>query len=271
MKAGCLICIAVVFLSGVTGPVHASNSHLLSAQVSSLADTAASNAGYDVKTFYGGPPFFDPISRIWSVRYMQWDEKHVSTLPATFTVIVFDKSSRTEVSCLGISGIDYRAAIDERTTPPEIKRFVPTGKFAVQVDCVDLNGDGRPDYLVVVHAETQSELMILVRQPDGTLSLQGANTDVAWGEALGGVNGGYTVRARRNGFTVDNWSGAGGLGEGFRYDFIYSPEQKTWVLSRIVKTVQTGQPEDAIAKPSIRTRKDFGLINFGDFVRDDDE
>jgi hypothetical protein len=265
------MCVAMLAVCGVAVPVRASNTDLSSARVSRLADTAASNAGYDVKRFYGTTPFFDPILRIWSVRYMQWDEKHVSTLPATFTVVVYDKSSRTEVSCLGRSGIDYRAAIDESTTPPEIKPFVPAGEVTVQVDCVDLNGDGRPDYLVVVHAETQSELMILVRQPDGTLSLQGANTDVAWGEALGGVNGGYTVRARRNGFTVDNWSGAGGLGEGLRYDFIYSPEQKTWVLSRIVKTVQTGQPEDAIAKPSIRTRKDFGLINFGDFVRDDDE
>jgi hypothetical protein len=175
------------------------------------------------------------------------------------------------VSCLGISGIDVRAAIDERTTPPEIKPFVASGKVAVQVDCVDLNGDGRPDYLVIVHAETRSELMILVRQPNGKLSLQGTNTDVAWGEASGGVNGSYMVRARRNGFTVDNWSGAGGLGAGFRYDFNYSPEKKTWVLLRIVKTVQTGKPEDATAKPAIRTKKDFGLIKFSDFVRDDDE
>jgi hypothetical protein len=258
--------LALLYLSGVACQARASNTRLASAQVSSLGNTAASNAGYDVKKFYGTTPFFDPILRIWSVRYTQWDEKHVSTLPATFTVVVYDKSSRTEVSCLGISGIDYRAAIDESTTPPEIKPFVPAGTFAVQIDCVDLNGDGRPDYLVVVHAETQSELMILVRQPDGKLSLQGANTHVAWGEALGGANGSYAVRARRSGFTVDNWSGSGGLGGGDRYDFQYSRKLKTWILVRTVTTMQTGQPEDATAKPTIRTVKDFGLVKFDDFL-----
>jgi hypothetical protein len=116
-KTGRLICIAMLFLSGVAGPVRASNSYLSSAEVSSLADTAASNGGFGVKGFYGGPPFFDPISQIWSVRYMQRDERHVSTLPATFTVIVYDKSSRTEVSCLGISGIDVRAALTKGRHP----------------------------------------------------------------------------------------------------------------------------------------------------------
>ena len=260
------MCVAMLAVCGVAVPVRASNTDLSSARVSRLADTAASNAGYDVKRFYGTTPFFDPILRIWSVRYMQWDEKHVSTLPATFTVVVYDKSSRTEVSCLGISGIDYRVAIDESTTPPEIKPFVPAGKVTVQIDCVDLNGDGRPDYLVVVHSETQIELMILVRQPDGKLSLQGTNTHVAGGEALGGANGSYAVRARRNGFTVDNWSGSGGLGGGDRYDFQYSPNLKTWILVRTVTTMQTGQPEDATAKPTIRTIKDFGLVKFDDFL-----
>jgi len=84
---------------------------------------------------------------------------------------------------------------------------------------------------------TQGEMMILVRQPDGKLALQAMNTHVAWGEALGGANGSVTVRARRDGFTVDNWSGAGGLGEGERYDFQYSPKLKTWILVRTVKTV----------------------------------
>jgi hypothetical protein len=34
-----------------------------------------------------------------------------------------------------------------------------------------------------------------------------------------------------------------------------------------VKTVQTGEPEDATAKPVISTKKDFGLVKFSDFVR----
>ena len=262
------ICVAMLFLFGVAVPVRASNTDLSSVQVNTLADTAASNAGYDLKMYYGAPPFFDPISRIWSVRYNQWDEKHVGTLPATFTVIVYDKSSRTEVTCLGISGIDSRAPINEKTTPSEINPFVASGKVVAQVDCVDLNGDGRPDYLVVIHAETRRELMILVRQPNGTLSLQGTNKDVIWDAAAGGVNGSYTVNVRRNGFTVDNWSGAGGLGGGDRYDFEYSPKLKTWILVRIVTTMQTGQPEDTTAKPTIRTAKDFGLVEFNNFIPD---
>jgi len=262
------MCVAMLALCGVAVPVRASNTDLSSAQVATLAGAAASNAGYDVKRFYGEPPFFDPISRIWSVRYKQWDEKHVAMLPATFTVIVYDKSFRTEVTCLGISGIDDGEPIDETTTPPEIMPFVASGKVLVQVDCVDLNGDGRPDYLVVVRAETRRELMILVRQPNGTLSVQGTNKDVIWDTATGGVNDSYSVQGRRNGFTVDNWSGAGGLGGGDRYDFKYSPKLKTWILVRIVTTMQTGQPEDATAKPTIRTAKDFGLVEFNDFIPD---
>src|ERR1700722_6092733 len=102
------MCVAMLAVCGVAVPVRASNTDLSSARVSTLADTAASNADYHVKRFYGEPAFFDPISRIWSVRYMQWDEKHVRTLSATFIVIVYDNSSRTEDGCVGITGIDYR-------------------------------------------------------------------------------------------------------------------------------------------------------------------
>ncbi len=181
-------------------------------------------------------------------------------------MIVHDKSSRTEVSCLGISGVNVGAAIDESATPAEIKPFVASGKIVVQADCVDLNGDGRPDYLVWVHAATQDELTILVRQPDGKLVPQGINTKVAWGARLGGANGSVTIWARRGGFTVDNWSGGGGLGEGHRYDFQYSPKLKTWLLVRTLRDIETGQPEDATASPIIRTTKDFGTVEFKDFA-----
>jgi hypothetical protein len=262
MNAGRFMCVAMLFLSSA-GLVRASDSHLSSAEVSSLADTAASRAGYDIKRFSAVPPLFDPVSQSWSRHYSKWSESGAKV----FTVFVYDKSSRTEVSCIGMRSALGAKPIDEAEIPAEIKPFIPSGMTAVQFDCVDLNGDGRADYLLVLHAEPLHQLMILVRQPDGTLSLQGTNKDVIWDEYGVGVNGGYSVSSRRNGLTVDNWSGTGGLGEEDRYDFSYSPKQKTWVLLRIVKTVQTGEPEDATAKPVISTKKDFGLVKFSDFVR----
>lgn len=104
-----------------------------------------------------------------------------------------------------------------------------------------------------------------MRQPDGKLALQEINSNVAWGARLGGANGSVTIRARRCGFTVDNWSGAGGLGEGARYDFQYSSKLKTWLLVRTVKYIETGQPADVTARPIIRTEKDFGTVEFKDF------
>jgi hypothetical protein len=190
MNAGRFMCVAMLFLSGA-GVVRASDSHLSPAEVSSLADTAASRAGYDVKLFSAVPPFFDPVSQSWSRDYSKWSESGVKA----FTVLVYDKSSRTEVSCIGMrSGAK---PIDEREIPAEIKPFIASGKTAVQFDCVDLNGDGRPDYLLILHTEPLHQLMILVRQPDGTLSLQGTNKDVIWDEYGVGVNGGYSVSSRR--------------------------------------------------------------------------
>lgn len=96
-----------------------------------MADTAATHAGYDLKDYYGEPAFSESIAGLWFRRYLHWDGKHTSNSPATFTVIVYDKSSRTEVSCVGISAVNVEAAIDESATPDEIKPFVASGKIVV--------------------------------------------------------------------------------------------------------------------------------------------
>lgn len=100
------------------------------------------------------------------------------------------------------------AAIDKAALPGEVQPFVPVDEEATDLDCADLNGDGRDDYLLITRDKKLSRRTthILLRTADGKLSTALSNPNVIQTPAYDGINGSYTTIARRDRIEVINIS-----------------------------------------------------------------
>ncbi len=158
--------------------------------------------------------------------------------------------------------------------PDEVKHFVGKDMSALACESADLNGDGRPDYVLVVetaasaadrNSEYERTLMIVTRGTDGKLKLAKRNGSVVYCRGCGGAFGdpfaGVTVK--RNSFTVNNYGGSASRWSE-SYTFNYSRIDKTWQLVRSVsESFHTLTPNSA--KRKVRTPKNFGKIDIADF------
>jgi len=90
-------------------------------------------------------------------------------------------------------------------------------------ESADLNGDGRPDFVLVVetaasandrNSEDERTLMIITRGADGKLKLAKSNSSVVYCRGCGGVFGDPfdSVEVKRNSFTVIITAAAHGAG-----------------------------------------------------------
>ncbi len=199
-----------------------------------LGDQAAAKSGHDLKVFLPSPFHFDPIDQDWSAEYTQYAESGVYK---SFLVFVDDPTSRTDVTCTGLSAVlDSTKPSD---LPSDVRALLAGSGYVTRLYCVDLNGDGRPDYLVVREDRpygqypVERELLILLRQPDGSLRVSESSGSVLPPPGTEGSSGGYGVVVKRNKFCTENSYGGGGLGETYEYCFAYSREEKTWLLRSV--------------------------------------
>jgi hypothetical protein len=234
-------------------------------QVLALAKTAAASAAYQVDDFNEFMPFFDPVTRVWSVAFSA--KKIVGAHTSTFSVFVYDSTAHTEVTCLGMAalgqgqGADFPAA----ELPAEVQPFVPEGQQVKWLYCGDVNGDGASDYVLVTEAGIRT-FQILLRASDGHLRSDVRNDDAVQGLADDEFTGAPALLVRKNKFVIiNNSAGHFGTGESHVFYFEYSPEINTWILTRVDKDLQGGgQPEDD--RPFHQTQKDFGRVTIGDFT-----
>ena len=107
--------IGAMLLLGFVSSAFAAHARLSDATVRDLADAAAQSASYDKSSFvpFGGP-YFDPVTRVWLVEFMGKDPGNSEK---RFSVYVFDATSRTEVTCLGVAG--FRGNLDSGALPNE--------------------------------------------------------------------------------------------------------------------------------------------------------
>ena len=160
--------------------------------------------------------------------------------------------------------------------PFEVKPFVEAEMKAIAYAKADLNGDGTLDYILVLEQaiSKDSEMnsrpaLIIVRDRNGRLSLAARNRFViACRGCIGGMSDPFeSLTVRRGGFSVTNRGGFRDRWIG-RYDFEFSPRDRTWQLARVAEA----NYESVKAKPVWRktyTPKDFGKISFDDFDPDD--
>jgi hypothetical protein len=184
----------------------------------------------------------------------------------------------THLSLGVLLAVSSLAAQGKVVVPDAARRFVAAGMTPLAYEVADLNRDGREDAILVVgptptpdddFAASPRLLLILVRQPDGSLREAKRNQRVVYCRGCGGINGdpfsGLDVGAGT--FTV-HYAGGDNLRWFLAYRFDYSRRDTTWQLVRVEEdTYQT----DAVAPsvPMVFTPpKDYGKIDIADFDPD---
>jgi hypothetical protein len=173
------------------------------------------------------------------------------------------------------------AAQDVVTVPDEVKRFVDQGKIPIALETGDINADGRNDFILAIsevvpddapYEEGAGEraVIILVREPDGSLKSAGRNDLVAMCKRCGGAFGdpfeGVVINGTR--FSVMNYGGSADRWS-YTYTFNYSRRDRNWQLVRVDEShFHTLDPERTQKLRVYTPPKHFGLITFADFDPD---
>lgn len=170
---------------------------------------------------------------------------------------------------------------EEVKIPDALKEFVLHNTKPIEMRSADLNGDGKMDYVLVLTStnveagqeqndDSQRITLIIVRKPEGELSIAARNHHVAFCAGCGGIMGdpfeGVTVR--KNSFTITN---SGGSRERWSssFQFNYSSKDNAWQLVRVTETeVDTLKPRSGKTTILVPPRH-YGKIDFVDFDPDD--
>lgn len=162
-------------------------------------------------------------------------------------------------------------AASKESSVNELQAHIPSGSKLLDSKIADLDGDGRPDALLVLDQGTGNEklgegaprtLVLLVRDASGQLQAVGQNSKLIPCETCGGVSGdpyGY-VRAEANRFTV---AVGGGSRERWSDDYTFVRADGVWYADKVLRVV-TDTETDA-EKQKEFTATDFGKVRFEDF------
>lgn len=145
-----------------------------------------------------------------------------------------------------LTGYSLTAFSQTDSLPAEAKPFIPEGYEALEFKTGDLNGDKKPDAILILKQpgedslygeETPRPLLLLIRQPDGKLKQVVRNDNAIMCRQCGGVFGdpyeGVEINAGR--FSLFFYGGSSWRWA-YHYEFAYKPLKKNWYL---IKEYQT--------------------------------
>ena len=187
------------------------------------------------------------------------------------------------LALLLLSSLSARAAgngepVAAKVIPAELKPFIEPRTVLLSFDAADLNGDGLSDYVLVLEKQKnkptddditdgQRPLLLLIRQPNGTLKLAKRNDKLVMCSTCGGVMGdpfeAMVVGSKT--FTVSHFGGSG-----WRWAnsarFNYSRRDDTWQLVRVEEvSFHAGDPDKTTKTKVYTPPKHFGKIDIADF------
>jgi hypothetical protein len=146
---------------------------------------------------------------------------------------------RILISLCGVTlALTASAQPTSKLPPAELLPLIPTGTEYLAHAVGDLNGDSRQDYVLVVEKQTPDELqrllLVIIRQPDGSLVSRKDNGRIVLCGKCGGIFGDpfVGVTASRKTFTVHHYGGSAWRW-GSEYQFNYSSRDDTWQLVRV--------------------------------------
>lgn len=155
----------------------------------------------------------------------------------------------------------------------ELQAFAGGGTRILSSQIGDLNGDGRPDALIVLDPPSTSQtagegpsrpVLLVIRNADGHLQVAARNDRIVPCERCGGLAGdpfGY-ARIDKEGFTLVT---EGGSREHWwnEYTFKYDTAQRNWMLEKVHRGV--GDTLEDNSSEITLTARDFGMVRFEDF------
>jgi hypothetical protein len=253
-----------LMMSGYGSAAVAAPPLLTPPQAQDLATAAAQLTSIDTHSFaIWGDAKFNAVTRVWLVNFLSKDTNTYRKL----RVFVYDASSRTEVTCVGLGlGVE----METTSLPPDVQPFVFAGEVATDLECADLNGDGRPDYLLVTQTPItrlagqgpvagKRVLQIILRQPNGALVSAFRNEAI-----ISPYSSSYEIIARRNKFSIMNEQGGSGGGDFETAYFEYADNGHTWMLTRAIKKLWGGGQAES-ERDGTWTQKDFGRVTVSEF------
>jgi hypothetical protein len=177
----------------------------------------------------------------------------------------------------------FPAFADEGTTipmdrvPAEARPFVEQGARPLAVESADLNGDGLPDFVLVLEKQKvkpsdpdidkrQRPLLILVGQPGGALKEVKRNESIVYCSTCGGAMGDpfVGVEAAPKTFTVSHYGGSAQRWS-LEYRFNYSRRDNTWQLVRVTEESFSALEPNKVKTKVYTPPKDYGKIAIEDF------
>lgn len=162
-------------------------------------------------------------------------------------------------------------AASKESSVNELQSHIPSGSKLLDSKIGDLDGDGRPDALLVLdHSKGNEKLgegsprtiVVLVRDASGTLRRAAQNDKLVPCETCGGIVGdpyGY-VRIENGRFTV---AVGGGSRERWSDDYTFAYAGGDWFVDQVLRSVS--DPDTGAEKQKTLTAKEIGKVRFGDF------
>ena len=155
----------------------------------------------------------------------------------------------------------------------DLHAFAVGGNRILNSQIGDLDGDGRPDALIVLDPPSTSDtagqgpsrpVLLVTRNADGHLQVVARNDKVVPCERCGGLAGdpfGY-ARIDKKRFTLVTEGGSRGHWWN-EYTFKYVATQRSWMLEKVRRGA--GDTVTGRSREIALTAKDFGMVRFEDF------
>ncbi len=174
----------------------------------------------------------------------------------------------------------------DKVVPKELRPFIREGYELMDFLKTDLNGDNRPDYILILKIKGEDTigfdntnwdasrpLLLIVRQPDNSLKNVISNSELVLCKQCGGVMGDpyQGVTGKPGGFTIDFYGGSSWRWSE-TYSFSYDKIKKNWFLQRHTSSnFQSGDPEKTEENTTINRNEigDIILANFSPYYNSD--
>jgi hypothetical protein len=161
---------------------------------------------------------------------------------------------------------------------PELQSFVEPGTRPIEVERADLNGDGRADFILVLENlptadepdDLERVLLIVVRQPGGSLKLASRSDSAVGDDQCGGQFGDCLqgVPAKDRAFTISEFGGSGWHWSRVS-TFRFSSRDQAWQLVRVEEqSFSVGNPSKVKRNVYVPPRN-FGKIDISEYDPDD--
>jgi len=163
----------------------------------------------------------------------------------------------------------------DKILPAEARPFVPRGYEMLDYMTGDLNGDKRPDAIMILRQPGEDTLyddgqvrplILMLRQPNGRLKQEKRNDKMVLCRHCGGAFGDpYAAgKIEGNGFNL-NFYGGSNWRWVYDYTFSYNPATRNWMLTKETQeSFNSGDPDMTIKETNIGAAELAG-INFDNF------